>query len=354
VGIKMASKQNQAGFSLIELSVAMVIFLIVMGAVFGVLQVGNMLRSTINNSSETVNNARVSVNSVGRDATNAGLGYSRVGAVVPDDLGNSLMGIVADGNTSRDVFTAIMSGNEIDTSSLSLSGEKNDVVAFMFRDLDFNSGSPLVITGVDSGGAYVDLDTATGACSECNDYDLYLVESANGNHALGLATDIRDSQSSIRFHHTDPLGLNQKTNTAVDDRSILTPCGVGEITGCFSYTPQATVKRVFLTSYRVKSDGTLVRITFGNNRGEAAANQIQETPLANGVQRFQVRYLLQDGTFTDDPSNANVDQGNMNEIVQIEVSITIRPSESGGTTTSTQLINLSSTFSTRNIRYDVE
>lgn len=348
------NKSKQDGFSLVEMIIAMTIFLVVMAAIFGVLRVGNMARSTINDSSETVNNARISVNSVGRDAINAGLGYSRVGGVVPDDLANTLLGLPQDSGDDRDLFTAVISGDEVSTSSISVAGEKNDVVAFMFRDLDFNAGNPIVITGTAYTNDQVDLLTPANGCVLCNKWDLYLVESANGNHALGIATDIISSNSGIRFEKTDPLNLNKKTNGNKNKRSILTPCGTGETSDCFSYTPQATVKRVFLTSYSVDSNGTLIRKTFGNNTGGTSANQIQETPLADGVEHFQVRYLMQDGTFTSDPSNGTADQGNMNEVIQVEVAIRIKPSSTGVQTITTQRINLTSTFSTRNIKYDVE
>lgn len=337
-----------------ELLIASAIFLIVMAAVFSLLRTGNIAREAINNSSETLNNARISINAAGRDALNAGLGYSRVGAIVPDDLANSLLSIPQDTGTSRDVFTSVMSGNDISTSVLTVGGVKNDVVAFMSRDLQFNGGNPIVVTTAGYTANRIDMTTAAGACAFCNIFDLYLVESGNGNHALAMATDIRNSNSLIRLQTGDPLGLNRDTNLANSIRSILRPCASGETSDCFSYLPQATVKRVFLTSYSVNSQGTLVRKTYGNNTGGTAAQQIQEIPLAHGVQSFQVRYLLQDGTFTDDPSNGNNNQGNLNEIIQVEFSITIKPEKRTGQITSTQLIQLNSTFSTRNLKYDVE
>ena len=202
---------NESGFSLMELMVASAIFLVVMAAVFGVLQIGKISRDTINNSSETLNNARMSINAAGRDAINAGLGYSRVGGIVPDDLANSLLQLPQDTGNSRDVFTAVMAGDEINSSVLSLSGEKNDVVAFMFRDLEFNSGDPVIITGVSTANDRVDLHAASGDCASCSQYDLYLVESGNGNHALAMATQIRDSNSTIRVQTGDPLQLNRAT-----------------------------------------------------------------------------------------------------------------------------------------------
>ncbi|MEZ5308677.1 MAG: prepilin-type N-terminal cleavage/methylation domain-containing protein [Pyrinomonadaceae bacterium] len=352
--MKAAKTNSQAGFSLIELVVGSTIFLIVMAAVFSLLQIGTIARDTVNNSSETTNNARVAVNSVGRDAVNAGLGYSRVGAVVPDDFAHDLLGIPADSDSERDLMTAIISGNEVSTSDLSLPGEKNDTIAFFYRDLDFNSGSSVTIGSAALNGNHVELSMASGSCVSCNTNDLYLIESANGDHALGIVTNILNSGTKFRFAFNDPLDLNRKGNIASSIRSILTPCTVGVVLDCFNYQPQATLKRVFLTAYSVDSSGTLLRKTFGNNTGGGNDEQIREIPIAHGVQRFQVRYLLQNGTFTDDPTSGSANQGNMNEVVQIEVKITIQPDSTSTAVTTSQLINLTSTFSTRNIKYDVE
>ncbi len=348
-------KNAQSGFTLIELLIAASIFLVVMAAIFSLLRIGNIARDSINNSSETLNNARVSINAAGRDALNAGFGYSRNGSIVPDDLANLLLNIPMDTGTDRDLFTAVMAGNNVTTSVLTVNNVKNDVVAFMTRDLQFNGGNPVVVNGATFTNTWVDLSTAAGACASCRMYDLYVVESGTGNHALAMATNILNTNSTIRIQSGDPLGLNRNTNlTPLNLRSILRPCAVGETADCFNYLPQATVKRVFLTSYSVNSDGTLVRKTYGNNTGGTAAQQIQEVPLAYGVQSFQVKYLLSNGTFTDDPSNGNNNQGNLNQVVQVEFSITIKPRQNRGQVTSTQLIQLNSTFSTRNIKYDAE
>lgn len=352
--MNLDNNRSQKGFSIIELLIVTAIFLVVISAVFGVLQIAGTLRESVNNSSEIVNSARISVNSAGRDAVNAGLGYSRVGAIVPDDLANGLIGIPQDTDTSRDLLTAIMAGNDVSSSVLSVNGEKNDVVAFLYRDLNFNNGDPVVFNSVTFNPTYIDLRTSPLGCTNCQVYDLYLIESGNGNHALAMATDIRDTNSTMRIGISDPLGLNRATNLPSGERSILTPCGGAIVDNCFNYSPQGTAKRVFFVSYGVSPEGTLVRRIFGNNTGAPAAEQIQEVPLANGVQSFQVRYLLQDGTFTDDPSQANTNQGNMNEIVQLEISITIKPKQGNAKVTKSQLITLNSTFSTRNIKYDIE
>ncbi len=351
---KDCGKNIEQGFSLIELLIAIAIFLTVMAAVFGVLRIGIIMRDSINNRSETVSNARTAINSVGREAVNAGLGYARTGSVVPDDFAFGLLKIPKDSGDERDMFTGVMAGNNISPSQLSVNGQKNDVVAFIYRDLEFNGGSPLIINSASAVPILntVVMQTPTDGCVNCKKYDLYLVESADGNKALAIATDVSFDRY-ITLDDNDPLGLNRKTNGSAASRSILTPCTLLVTTNCFNYQPQATAKRVFMMSYSVDNDGTLIRTTYGNNTGESAADQIQKYPLAYNVQNFQVKYLMQDGTTSDDPSNGNTDQAKMNEVVQVEITITIK-AEDGTSATRTRLINLTSTFSTRNLRYDNE
>ncbi len=349
---KESKKKSEGGFSLVELMIASTLFLAVMAAVFGVLRIGLVMRESLNNHSETSGNARTAINSVGREAVNAGLGYSRTGSIVPDDFAFDLLKIPKDSGNERDLFTGVMAGNNISNSQLSINGEKNDVVAFIYRDLDFNDGQPLTISNAGVLSNSVVLETPLNGCANCKKFDLYLVESADGNKALAIATAITLNKF-ITLADSDPLSLNVKTNGNISSRSILTPCTLTDTTNCFNYLPNATAKRVFLMSYGVDNDGTLVRKTYGNNTGGSANEQIEKLPIANNVQNFQVKYLMQDGTHTDDPSNGNTEQAKMNEVVQVEIKMTIK-SEDGGSRTATRLINLTSTFSTRNLRYDVE
>ncbi len=330
----------------------MVIFLIVMAAIFGVLRAGNLMRSSVTDRSEITANARAAINFIGREAVNAGLGYSRTGGVVPDDFVNDLLGIPKDADTNRDIFPGVIAGNNISASDLSVNGEKNDVVAFVARDLDFNGGEPLLIVDHTETGTEPYLVTSPGGNVNSRQWDLYLVESADGNQALAMATEIIGDK--IEIDDSDPLSLNRDIWHMPSQRSILTKCALGVTSNCFNYTPHATAKRIFISSFSVTVDGTLVRTTYGNNTGAPASEQIQVHPLAYGVQNFQVRYLMQDGTMTDDPSAGNTNQMKLNEVVQIEIKITIKSETDVNGVTSTQLLNLDSTFSTRNLRYDFE
>lgn len=352
-GFSEKLNDGQSGFSLIELMITAAIFLVVMAATFGILRMGVLMRSSVNDRTETIDNARMAINSIGREAVNAGLGYARNGSIVPDDFTFSLLNTPNDPGTARDLFTSIVAGNGINSSVLSSNGQKNDVITFIFRDLNFNGGNPVIVKNTAVNANYMVLKTPPGGCVDCRQYDLYSVESADGNQALALATAVLFN-SDVHIENNDPMGLNRAVAGTASTRSILTECAPNETANCFNYTPQATLKRVFLTSYSVDNSGALIRTTYGNNTGGNATQQIQRQPMAYGVQNFQVRYLMQDGTVSDDPSNGGVDQAKMNDVVQIEIRITIQTTRNVAGATTVDTVNLSAYSSTRNLKYDVE
>jgi hypothetical protein len=121
----------------------------------------------------------------------------------------------------------------------------------------------------------------------------------------------------------------------------------------------ASVKRVYWVSFKVKNDGTLVRIVYGNNGN--SSEQIQEQPLAYGIENLQIKYLMQDGTITDDPAagpDGVLGTGddtpiNLNLVRQVRFEVTARGNDTDPRTGKRNRITLQGTFSTRNMGYDV-
>ncbi len=82
------SRPGEQGFSMLELVVAMVIFLVVTGSIFGVLQVAQRSRSTVNMEVQMTKSVRLGLNLVGRDTYNAGYGYPLKNSVVIRNAAN--------------------------------------------------------------------------------------------------------------------------------------------------------------------------------------------------------------------------------------------------------------------------
>jgi prepilin-type N-terminal cleavage/methylation domain-containing protein len=354
-------RNSEGGFSLLELMIAMVIFLIVTAAVYGLMQVGRIDRNRSSRRSDVMKNARVAIHLIGRDALNAGFGYHRRGAIAPDNFLSTTFGVPLDADSERDMITSIIAGNNLFTNNLqTVSTARTDIIAFAYRDIAFNAGAAMELQGVGAPSGFpatarLTTKTATGAAN-AKKYDLYLVESDTSQIAM-MATNIA-ATNQIDATAGDPLGLNQQFNGTGNNGSLLRQCTSSSDTNCTTYL--ATAKRFHLISYRVKQDGTLVRIIYGNNTGAASDQQVQELPLAYNVEDLQFEYVLENGTVTDNPSagpdgvigTADDETEDFNLIRQITVTIKVQSTELDEQTGKPISITLTATFSARNLEYD--
>jgi prepilin-type N-terminal cleavage/methylation domain-containing protein len=355
-----ANRSSQSGFSLLELVVVLAIFSIVSAAIFGLLQVGRIERNRSSRRSDVLKNARVAIHMIGRDALNAGLGFHRAGAVAPDNFVSTTLGVTPDVDTERDLLTSIVAGDNInDNDLLANPAARTDSVAFSYRDMDFNSGNLIMLQNVSNDAGtpaipYVNT-TANGAVN-ARVHQLYLVESDTTQVAI-MATNV-SGNNRIEAAPGDPLLLNQALNGVGALGSVLRQCVDQNDENCTTYV--ATAKRFNLVNYRVRADGTLVRIVYGNNVGAATTAQVQEQPLAYSVEDLQIEYVLQNGTVTSRPNagpdgivgNADDFTEGFNQIRQITVRITVQSTERDERTGEPERLTLNATFSARNMEYD--
>lgn len=352
--------KGQAGFSLIEMLVSILIFIIVISAIYGLLAVARTDRNMSSERSDLLKQLRYTLNLMGRDALNAGYSYQKNGAVVPDDFLAARLGLSADINTNRDLLVGVVAGNNVfdnslqDTSNL----QKTDTISFVYRDVSFNpdpitqtSRTVSVASASAASGDVATLNLSAGnTTSVCRVNDLYLIESQS-SAILVMATAIPNS-TSIQFAEGDPLAVNQKLS-----QSVLRQCVNSDDENCMDYP--ASLKRIYWVSFKVKDDGTLVRIVYGNNG--TSTTQIQEQPLAYGIENLQIKYLMQDGTVTEDPAagpdgilgTTDDTPVNLNLVRQVRFEATARGNDIDPRTGKRNRITLQGTFSTRNMGYDV-
>ena len=298
--------------------------------------------------------------SSGRDALNAGLGYNQSGAIVPDNFVSTKLDLPADTNTERDILPSVIGGNNLFVNILNQdSNVRTDLISFSYRDTAFNGTNVISLTGASAATgapATVRLQSQPNEARNAQPYDLYLVESDSSQVAV-MATN-RPSLSQIDIAPGDPFGINQPLNGSGTNVSILQRCTDVITENCTTYV--ASVKRFFWVAYKVKPDGTLVRLIFGNNTGAGATQQVQELPIAYNIEDFQIRYVLEDGTVSDNPSVgadgiAGTDDdvpSNFNLVRQITVAIKVQATENDEQLGRPESVTLNATFSTRNLEYD--
>lgn len=338
----MKSKsERQSGFTMLELVIAMVIFLIATAAIFGIMKIAAIQKSTTSSRTDQIRSARIALDYIRRDTLNAGLGYHRTGGNVPDNVGNSLFGFPNDADSERDLLVSIFAGNDL-TDNILTSGKKMDFIGFASRNQTFNDGKLVNYLSTNKSGEDVYLTTAAGAAVNCSIGDLYLIESDSGTtQVIGMATAVTDN-NKITLGKNDPLKVNQSaTGTGENQNLLLTTSGSGSI------------KKINLITYSVSGDGVLIRKSFGN-LGDAA-NQVEQRELVYGVTDFQIKYFLEDGTTLDNPSSNNSGRDNqmkMNNVVQVQISITIMPETKVDQRNPASPVTLKEFISTKNLRYE--
>ena len=332
-------KGREAGFTIIEISVSVIIFTIVMGTIYGLLKVARSGRLNVNQHAEVLQNARIAINTMGRDAINAGVGYPNLGANVPDNRISALLGGAADADTDPDVLTPVFAQNNLRVINARndqgvIVATATDQVTFLFIDDTFNNGISLPISNILNQGA--ELTIAPGFLNTpCTLGDIYIIAGQNGS-ALGV------------FHDGNvPAGANtNKLTFAVGDAlGIDTPGATSPVGNILA---PASVQRVSWVSYFLVQEagddggtGTLMRRAYGGPGGWV------DQPLAFGVENMQIQYLLVDGNVVDAPA-----QNQMDDIRQVRISVSVRSPDIDPATNLPLRSTLTATFSTRNLVYE--
>lgn len=338
------ARNNQKGVTLVELIIAMVVFLIVTGSIFGLMQVAVRSRSTVNQQVPLTKNVRFSLNTIGRDTLNAGFDYPLENTVkLPDNRISALLNIPVDFDTTRDIVPPIIAGN--DRTLNTASGLRTDQVTFLSKDSTFNLvGLPgrqvsqsLSVSAAATVGGIDQIVPVSGSAAACSINDIYIITGNTGS-TLGVATAITGG-NTIKFADGDLLGFNL-SGTGGPLRGITTP---------------ASIQRVRMVTYLVTADGILNRREYAN----VPATTFVDEPLVYGVENLQIQYLLDNGNLSDNPS-AGADglpgteddtQANLATVRQIRFTITVRSSELNAAGQPNK-VTMTSTFSTRNLGYN--
>ncbi len=323
------------------------------------LEVGRSDMFNTEQLTDATQNARIALNTISRDANNAGAGYWKFGAQMPDGTLERLMFLPDETDGTEDVLTPLVPGDGVKTIDVDGTNVATDAVTFVYQDDSFNGGSALKVVGINPATNAVTVNPTT---DPCHDGDLYVYIIDDGNYpALGSLKEIDDAAKRLTFSAGDPLGLNNPGGTS-------TFRNLGASAAC---------KRITWVTYFVNTDHVLVRRVYGNTHrivGSGVDNDgvggvvpedingegvgFVEMPLATGVQNFQVKYVLEDGT-TVDTVGPTLDAGgnpipgtkstNRALIRMVQVSITVRSAQADNKTKKPFFVTLNGSFYTPNL-----
>lgn len=340
------SRSSQSGITLIELLIAMLLFFIVTGAIWGLMRVGTIDKNRASRRSDALKNARASLQLIGRDAANAGLGYQNNAVTVPDDFLSGTLGFPVDGDNVRDRLTAIVNGDDVNTNNLS--GVRTDMVAFVFQNESFFTSRFITATSTsNTSSSTATISTLAFSNDIARTYDILVAEeaaTAGVRAAVMVTSNPGTTSTTLAFATNDPLGINQPANGSGESASILRGCTVAITDHCMDNP--AIYKRIFLVTYKVLADGTFVRTSYGNNRGMPAAQQIVEQPLAFGVRNMQISYVLRDGTAVVNPTEAQ-----RASVRQVNVTLTVQGDGVDEATRQPNVVTLTGSYRLRNLEY---
>ena len=120
-GNKRRAKRKAAGFrdegfTMIELMISSAIFIVVVLAIFKLLEASRDSRFTTTERSALLRAARTALDTMGHDIVNSGVGFPDNGATVPNGLEATILGqTYTDGDGSHDWITPIVAGDGVNT-----------------------------------------------------------------------------------------------------------------------------------------------------------------------------------------------------------------------------------------------
>ncbi len=363
----MRTRTPESGFTLVELMIASLITLVIMGVAFSTFKDALALNDAVVQVAEASQNLRAGTNLLVRDLLQAGRNIPTGGIAIPsgEDAevinrpGPPLAGYFFKNNDeSATTLAAITTGAGLGPT---ISGQPTDLITILMDDpyLDelklypSNAGSSRATLATD--GSSFDVGphmhwingNKAEAIPPLMKGDLIYFANSMGS-ALQTVTDIQDK--TVKFEPDDPFNLNQRDATAGSITQILPqPCV--KVATCQAGT---RIRRVYMYTYYVHEE------TPGVPRLMRKLNHFEAQALAGVIEDLDLSYDLVDGTKNPTnikqlPYSVTVGETTMtykaNQIRKVNVHVGVR-SEVKSVKAKDYLRNhLSTVISLRNLAY---
>jgi prepilin-type N-terminal cleavage/methylation domain-containing protein len=300
------------GFSLVELMIAMVIGLVVMGAATSLFKTGMDATMMITEQAEMQQNVRAAVNLISKDISMAGAGLPAGGVQLPYGSGATAPKIACYGTTcylAARTYPSITSGsppttitnhmyglvpgpnngmeNGSWTSTIPATGATPDSITTFYVDYSFPLNDYTITFPASPDGSYVNVgatptgDPAILSPTGLQVGDLILLSNGTGS-AVGEITTGGLTATKITFANGDSLNINQ---TGAANGNIKAISGG---TGTKAY-------RIYAVTYFVEVPAS------GSGQNPRLMRQVngqQAQPVADNIIDLQITYDACDGTNT--------------------------------------------------------
>ena len=297
--MKMAKQKSERGFTLMELMVAMVVGLIVMGAMTSVFKTGMDSAMLVTQRAETQQNMRAAIDLMVKDISMAGAGLPSGGIQLPAGAGSnpSLFGcdqsgachVPGDTYPTNNYMYGIIPGysNGVEASAVVAAAPPpaiNDSITSIYADYNFplweydvtfpvpGNGNAITVT---PNAAYVPAPPFPNAAGGIQVGDLIMLSNSLGT-AVGEVTGI--TQTGIAFADLDPLNINQ--NGAGSNNIAAISTGANTV-----------AYRLFAVTYylTVPANGETPRLM-------RQVNGLSPTPVADNIINLQFSYDVYNST----------------------------------------------------------
>lgn len=241
-------QSNPRGFSLLELTVAMGLSLILLGTVLSLFDQLYYLSDSAMAIADTNQTIRASINLVTRDVKAAGSGIPTGGIPLPSGTGIPNVKRPGPGSLTFPASTppnlsAVTPGMGVCNGASTINQRCDEITTVMVDALSQLNQYPVV--GMTSTQITIDSRTNIGAApSQVNVGDLIMLSNTAGA-ALGYVTAVTPGTGIIKFASGDPMQLNQPTATAGNIAALGVTCSGSPVT-C---TPATYAYRIVMTTY---------------------------------------------------------------------------------------------------------
>lgn len=263
----MQKRNTRSGFTLLELTIAMAVGLVVLAAIVSLFRIGMNSTFLVTQRAETQQNMRAAIDLMVKDINMAGAGLPSGGLQLPTGGGATAAHFACDqggtcyvptnvypGNYMYGIIPGYNNGVQGGGTVPAAPAKINDSITVIYADYNFPlfeynvtfpAGPNGTLINLAPNAAYTPAPPAVNSAGGIQQGDLILLNGTNGVSAVGEVTNM--TATSITFAATDPLNMNWSGGGSTNN--IYAVSGGAGYAAPPAGTTQATAYRLYAVTY---------------------------------------------------------------------------------------------------------